>query len=501
MKFKLKGISQTELSKLNIVSSVLNQLVTIVCGIVIPRVIISVFGSEAYGISVSIAQFLSYVALLESGIGGVARAKLYGPLAEKDDARVSAVYFAIRRFFMLVGGVFAVYSIGLGAVYHDIAGVEIFSRTYVFFLVLTISISTLVKYTGGLADLTLINADRKQYVHNFINIIVTAANAVLVVILAKVGLGLIWVKLGSSLLFIVKPILYAIYVKKHYRLKRDPKRKVVLEQKWTGVGQHIAYFIHMNTDVVLLTLLADIKTVAVYSIYSLVISSIRGITESFAGGMEARFGELIATGRVENLRSSHGRYRRLLSAASFVLFSCAGILIVPFVRIYTAGVSDANYIQPAFAFVLLMAETFNCISFTYPQLAVAANRFKQTRWGAYGEALINIGVSLALISKMPLVGVAIGTLAATVFRGIFYAVYASRNILGIGTGSVLAHMAAVPVLMMAVIVPGARFVEGLEIGDLFHWFICAFCVFAAAASAAGAYLLIHRKLSGRRQVG
>ena len=46
--------------KLNTLSSLAHQLVTIVCGVVIPKVIIDTFGSTAYGITISIAQFLSY---------------------------------------------------------------------------------------------------------------------------------------------------------------------------------------------------------------------------------------------------------------------------------------------------------------------------------------------------------------------------------------------------------------------------------------------------------
>ena len=46
-------------AKLNIITTLLNQLVTTACGIVIPRILIGSFGSEVYGISVSITQFLS----------------------------------------------------------------------------------------------------------------------------------------------------------------------------------------------------------------------------------------------------------------------------------------------------------------------------------------------------------------------------------------------------------------------------------------------------------
>ena len=60
---------------------------------------------------------------------------------------------------------------------------------------------------------------------------------------------------------------------------------------------------------------------------------------------------------------------------------------------------------------------------------MAADHLKQTRWGAYSEALINIILSCILIKWEPLLGVAIGTLAATVFRAIYYMAYSAKNIL------------------------------------------------------------------------
>jgi len=139
---------QEKKSRRNTITTLANQLVATACGVIVPRIFIASFGSEAYGISVSITQFLSYITLLEGGIGGVARAKLYGPLARKDQSEVGAVYYAVKRFFYYVAAFFLVYSLVLGLLYYDIAKVTLFSRPYIFCLVLVISLATLAKYMG-----------------------------------------------------------------------------------------------------------------------------------------------------------------------------------------------------------------------------------------------------------------------------------------------------------------------------------------------------------------
>lgn len=51
---------------INIVVSIFQQLITILCGLVLPRAIIGQYGSNVNGLISSITQFLAYIALLES---------------------------------------------------------------------------------------------------------------------------------------------------------------------------------------------------------------------------------------------------------------------------------------------------------------------------------------------------------------------------------------------------------------------------------------------------
>ena len=57
----------------NIVSSLVLQVVVLISGFIVPKLIISKFGSDVNGLLSSIAQFLAYISLLESGIGPVVR--------------------------------------------------------------------------------------------------------------------------------------------------------------------------------------------------------------------------------------------------------------------------------------------------------------------------------------------------------------------------------------------------------------------------------------------
>ena len=68
----------------NIFFGMLSQIISIVLGIVIPRLVLISLGSESNGLLSSINQALVYLSLLEAGIGTATLQALYKPVAEKD---------------------------------------------------------------------------------------------------------------------------------------------------------------------------------------------------------------------------------------------------------------------------------------------------------------------------------------------------------------------------------------------------------------------------------
>src|SRR5690606_14531980 len=92
----------------NIIISLLYQIVAIICGLIVPRLIISTFGSSVNGLISSITKFLGYIVFLEAGVGGVVRAALYKLLAEKSVEKISAINKATEKFVRAIGLIFLV---------------------------------------------------------------------------------------------------------------------------------------------------------------------------------------------------------------------------------------------------------------------------------------------------------------------------------------------------------------------------------------------------------
>lgn len=415
--------------QINIVSSVAVQVVSIVCAFILPRLILVSFGSNYNGIINSVNQFLSCVTLLRAGIGGVTRAALYKPLAEKNNKKVSAIIRATEIFMRKIALIFVLFLLIFAAVYPLFVK-EQFDWFFTASLVVVLGISTVSQYFFGITYQMLLQADQKLYVYNFVQIIGTIANTIAAVILINAGCEIRIVKLASAVVFGITPIALFYYVKRNYKLDRNiaPDNSTI-KQRWDAFAHQVAAFVNTNTDLMVLTVFSNLYQVSVYSVYNLVISGVKQLVTTCSSAIEAMLGDTIAKESTVQLNAKVNAYEWVLNVISCIALICSAMLIVPFVMIYTQGVSDTNYEQPIFAYLLCFATFMSCIRLPYQNLVEASGHFKETRNGAIGEAIINIVVSVIFVKKWGCVGVAIGTIVAMTVRTIQYAEYASKFIL------------------------------------------------------------------------
>ena len=76
-------------SKQILIFGIISQVVTLLLGILLPKLLIGGFGSEVNGLLSSVKQIFVYVALLEAGVGTAALQAMYAPIAVNDTQKAS----------------------------------------------------------------------------------------------------------------------------------------------------------------------------------------------------------------------------------------------------------------------------------------------------------------------------------------------------------------------------------------------------------------------------
>lgn len=414
---------------LNTGSALAYQAITLICGFVLPKFIIPYFGSAANGLISSITQFLTIITLCECGVGAVVQSALYKPLADRNDEEISKVVISSNRFFNKIVRLLAVYVAVLMIIYPFIVGDE-FSHVYTAAMVLILALSYFAQYYLFLTYRLLLNADQLSFIQLGAHSLALILNTVLTVVLIKLGASVHIVKLGSVAAFLIQPLIIKFYVDRHYHINlKLTLNEEPLKQKWNGLAQHVAAVVQGNAATVVLTVFSTLENISIYSVYYLVAHGIRQVIVSLNTGIKAMLGNMLAKNETDTLNKTFSTVEFAFHTVVTLLFTITGILILPFVRIYTANFTDASYIQPIFGALMVMGQAVYCLRIPYEIMIQAAGHYKQTQTSSIIEAVINIVVAVALVLTLGLEGVAISTIAAIGYRTVYLAFYIQGNIL------------------------------------------------------------------------
>lgn len=422
-------MNRSKKAALNLSSQLILQLATAICGFIVPKLILESFGSNLNGLTTSIAQFLGIISLMESGLGAVAKSAFYKKLAKRDNKGISGVFNATESFFHKVALVFLAYCIILSIIFPVIKDTG-FGYFFVLSLVLIIGISSFVQYYFGMSYTILLNADQKGYISAFLQVISVILNALLTILLLKLGASIHVVKLVSAIVLFIRPIAINFYCRHKYSIDRkiSPDNASVA-QKWDNFGQSIALYVHTKTDYLFITFFLSFIEVSIYSVYSLITTSLSSIITSISTGFVAGLGNIYANNEEENFKRVFSLYECVNHFVSFCFYTIAIIAMIPFVKVYTANLADSEYyIMPLFGALLIVSELIYCIRLPYFYAITNAGHFRQITKSAYIEAGLNIIVSLALVFPLGLTGLAIGTGTAMTYRTVYLVRYCSKNI-------------------------------------------------------------------------
>lgn len=416
---------------LNIISSIFLQLITIISYFVVPKIILSYFGSDTNGLVSSLNQFLNYITLVEGGITGVVSANLYKPLIDKNYKKISEILHTAKSFYKRIGLIFIIYSILLAVVY-PLLFKNNFSWTFVFTLTLILSMKLLVQYMFSVTYKTLIVADKKSFIISISQSFMILFDIILAYVSVKIYPSIHLLKLFTGLLYLTQSVIYTYYVNKNYNINKSNKKldNSLLKQRWNGFAVNVAAFIHSCTDISILTIFTNLSTVSVYSVYALVTSGLRQIVVAISRAIVPTIGQSYASNNQEELNIKMDLYEYIIFLLVFFLFSVGGLLITPFVMIYTNGINDANYYQPLFGILIIVSEALYLIKIPHLELSYSANKFKEITTPSFAEAIINLVISLLLVKSMGLIGIMIGTICAMLYRMFFHVFFTTKLIDG-----------------------------------------------------------------------
>lgn len=453
---------------------VISQVITLLLGIIIPKLMIVSYGSEVNGLLSSIRQVFVYVALLEAGIGTASLQALYAPVAVEDKKRTCEIMAATSAYYKRTGVLYGIAVIGLAVFYPIIVKSDI-PVTVVVAVILFQGASGVINYFFQGKFTILLRADGRGYITTNVTTIVSVISKLVQIGLILMGFNVIAVQFAYFAINLLQMIYITWYIKKHYDwldLSVEPDYSALRQSKNVIVHQ-ISGLIFNNTDIIILTLFAGLKTVSVYSLYSLIINCVSNIIDTLCSSVEFVLGQAFNSDKNKFMKLQEV-YETYYLGVSFFFFTVTLIMLPSFIKIYSSGITDAQYVDK---YLPLLFVTLNVLMYarrTSSQIINFAGHFKQTQVRSIIESAINLTVSLVLVFKIGMYGVLLGTIAALLYRTNDVIIYANWNILGIKPWKTYRRWIQNTIVMVCLVVSLYKILP--EISTLMAWSVNAIWV-------------------------
>lgn len=422
-------MSNRKKSLKNLIFSVLSQLITIGLGLIIPRLWIVSYGSEVNGLLSSLSQFLVYLGLFEAGVGAATMQALYQPIAKKDWDKVSGVLSATGTYYKKTGTWYLIGLVILAVLYPVFVDTSLSFAT-VFGAVFFSGIGNVVTFYFQGKYNYLLQADGKSYLFSILSTIIHILTSLTKILLIPLKVNIV-VILAIGVAFQGIQLLFILwYVKRNYPhiCLTVPPDTGALAQKNSALLHQISSLVFRNTDVLILTVFCDLRIVSVYSMFKMITSNMETLIRipflsvSFALGQTYQTDKQRFIQRIDLMES-------YFSAMVYALFSVTLFLFLPFMRLYTAGVTDVNYIDPYLAWLFVICSLMDKSRTPMLSTIEYAGHYRQTLPRSIVEACINLTVSVLGVYFLGIYGVLLGTVAALGYRTNDIILYSNHKLL------------------------------------------------------------------------
>ena len=397
----------------------ISQVIIMMMAMVIPRIVMINYGSDTNGLTNTVTQVFTYMALLGAGIGQATQNALYKYISSKDRMGISRVMSISRRYYRHVSLAYGFIILIVSAVIPVVIKTEVSGIVVSVYVIFGGAISLVSLYFTSLW-IVFLNALGKSYITNIISLINKALLYAVIIVLSLGSVNIAIIQIGCFIVSLIPLVFYTIYMKKNYSWidygsvdagEKLPDRNayVVSEVSWT---------VFSSTDMIILSVLVSTKMASVYATYSMVFVALETLLNAVYYSIKYLLGYTYHDKR-EEYAKVHDIFNSIFVGSSVVLLSVCYWLILPFVRMYTEGVTDMDYVMVWLPLGFSLVKLLSRSRMVAGNLTGIAGYAKQVSYISFIEAMINIILSIVLAGRYGIYGVLYATVIALLIKALY----------------------------------------------------------------------------------
>lgn len=407
----------------NSLAGIGGQILAYILSFTYRTVFIYTLGQSYLGIQGLFGNILTMLSLSELGVSSTITFSLYKPIAKNDTDKVASIIQLFRNIYIIISAVITILGIVLLLNLNffvserpDIP--ESFELIFILFLCNTVCSYIFVHKQA------LVKADQKNY------IITLYSNLFLILRNILQFAWLIYAKTYIPTLIIQIICTLACNVMLSHKannlypyLKQKPERKLTyveskdIQYKIFAMAKYrFGAFVIDGTDNIIISKFVGLSAVGIYSNYLLLLSVVKQSVGLFTQALVPSVGNYAATG--ENNEISKLFYQ--IFFVSFCLYTifttCFFVLFNPLIKVWLGEL----YLFDMFT-VGMIVLNFYLYGMHQGMLVFrnALGLYVHMQWKPIAEAIINLVMSILLVSRYGVVGVVIGTTVSYITTGLW----------------------------------------------------------------------------------
>lgn len=407
--------SRTKNSIMNVTTSIICQLVTMLCNFVVRIIFIRTLGSDYLGINGLFSSILSILTLSELGVGSAIIFSLYKPLAENDERKILALMQLYKKTYIAIGSFIFAAGLMLIPFLDKLVNFEQdlpinYTVCYILFLA-----NTAIPYLFFAYRTSIISASQRTYVVKKYEIFFNLGSAVLQLITLLL--------FKNFYLYIAIPILTSVLqncvtsckavqlypiLKRREKiyLEKDEKRKIVKNIYAMSITR-FSTTIYSSCDNIIISVYLGTSVVGLNSNYVMITGMVTTFINLVFNSFTASVGQL----NVEETAEKKLQVFKKIQLITFWIYGFSAICLAQLMNPFISLAFGTKYVfDKPVVWVIVLAFLVQGLTRTVILYKDACGLFWETRYRALASAVVNLIASLILVNLIGVAGAYIGTI-------------------------------------------------------------------------------------------
>ncbi len=407
----------------NIAFGYIGTLTTSVLNFILRTVFIRKLDETLLGVNGLYTGVLAMLALAELGIGTALNYSLYGPVARGDREKIKAYMLYYKRAYRLIAMAVAIIGVALIPFLKYLIKapgqytIEELTVYYLIFLFNTVS-TYFVAYKYSLA-----NAEQKNYIQTNVLTLTKLVTIISQIVVLLTTANFLFYLLTAAAIELIQKICVNRYLNRLYPylqetvdipLSREEKKDIISKTK-ALIYHKVGDVARLQTDSIIISSFIQVALVGVVDNYHMIINSISSFVNIILNSAVSGFGNLIAT-------EDRQKQLEIFRVYRFVANWIYGLAAVGFYVLLTPLVylcwGEKWVLENLIIGLILIDYYFKGDRIVLFNFKTAAGVFEQDKYLTLIQGVVNLIISIGLVSSMGLVGIYIGTIVSGLIANI-----------------------------------------------------------------------------------